>query len=61
MLPGPKFLALLNVKQIIVLTVAEQSARVFHRLAEKLGGHIARLPWILHFKIVLVLQFTSEI
>ena len=42
-------MALLNGKQIFVLTVAEKialGASVFHRLAEKLGGHIVRSPWI---------------
>ena len=46
---GPNFIALLDGKQIYVLTVAKQncsSLSVFHRLAEKLGGHIACLPWI---------------
>ena len=46
---GPNFIALLNGKQICVLTVAEKicvSLSVFHRLAEKLGDHITFLPWI---------------
>ena len=44
---GPNFIALLNAKQICVLTVAEKnclSLSVFHKLAEKLGGHYACLP-----------------